>query len=169
MPPYSLFLKKITGAHYGICRSQDVMSERAVEAYKRGEKPLSKWTKDEILKCIESCYPDAAELCSHFSLSFLRKHFLYCSSWHHTGKYYQKTYFYKFETELYVEDILAMKETKKSKPEASEFYPVTQNPLSVRPTAGATESFSTRSAEQRSCVPAKPTTSSGLTARNSKR
>lgn len=30
------------------------MSERAVEAYRNGEKPLSKWTKEEILKCIES-------------------------------------------------------------------------------------------------------------------
>ena len=100
------------------------MSERAVEAYRKGEKPLTKWTKDEILKCIKSCYPDVAEHCSHFSLSFLRKHFLYCSSWHHTGKYYNKTDFYAFETDLNVEDILSIKETKKPKPEVSEFYPV---------------------------------------------
>lgn len=100
------------------------MSERAVDAYRSGEKPLTKWTRDEILKGIKSCYPDAVAHCSQFSLSFLREHFLFCSSWHHTGKYYQKTYFYSFETELYLEDILALKEQKTVKKKASEFYPV---------------------------------------------
>ena len=49
------------------------MSERAKEAYISGEKPLSKWTKKEILSEIEETYSiKAAEFCKRFSINFLK-------------------------------------------------------------------------------------------------
>lgn len=32
------------------------MSERAVEAYRSGERPLTKWTRDEILKGFQKVF-----------------------------------------------------------------------------------------------------------------
>ena len=70
------------------------MSHRAYEAYENGEKPLSKWKKDEILELLSQ----ESELdFSEMTLPMLKEFFLIKSGWHHTGKFYKKTAFYRFE------------------------------------------------------------------------
>lgn len=70
------------------------MSYRAYEAYENGEKPLSKWNKDEILDLLSQ----ESELnFSEMTLPMLKEFFLIKSGWHHTGKFYNKTAFYRFE------------------------------------------------------------------------
>ena len=70
------------------------MSYRAYEAYENGEKPLSKRKKDEILDLLSQ----ESELdFSEMTLPMLKEFFLVKSGWHHTGKFYNKTAFYRFE------------------------------------------------------------------------
>ena len=64
------------------------MSKRASEAYRNGEKPLSRWTKKEIVSL------SGDERMAGYPLSVLRKYFLYQSSWHHTSRYANKTDFF---------------------------------------------------------------------------
>ena len=84
------------------------MSERAAAAYDTGEKPLSKWTKGDIIsrlkKAIKEGEVEASEdylvraekLCQ----ATLKSHLLDLSSWHHTGKYFNCTYFYDLVGDL---------------------------------------------------------------------
>lgn len=82
------------------------MSNNAVAAYNSGEKPLSKWTKSNVIEAIENAIRDG-ELTLECSLEKLKKTTikilkdmcLYRSSWHHTGKHYNKTDFYSLDTE----------------------------------------------------------------------
>lgn len=77
------------------------MSNNAVAAYRDGEKPLSKWTKKEILNRIANQI-EQEELELHCSLALLKKlslkalkeNCLCCSSWHHTSNYFNETNFY---------------------------------------------------------------------------
>lgn len=77
------------------------MSNRARAAYDLGEKPMSKWTKDEIIKAVED-YLDEEEPETAISIDeiktlpawLLRQEFLTCRSWHHTGAFYNVTSFY---------------------------------------------------------------------------
>ena len=69
------------------------MSERAKEAYDQGEMPLSKWTKATILEELNDAKIDVATV-RKYSAQTLRDYFLYYSSWHHTGKYFNETDFY---------------------------------------------------------------------------
>lgn len=69
------------------------MSERAKEAYDQGEMPLSKWTKDVILANLNDAKIDVTTV-RKYSVQTLRDYFLYYSSWHHTGKYFNETVFY---------------------------------------------------------------------------
>ena len=78
------------------------MSNRAVRAYENGERPLSKWTKSELLNNIEDvCFdndvtpPDFSKL----TVSELRDNFLVRSSWHHTGALYNATNFYELDSD----------------------------------------------------------------------
>ena len=70
------------------------MSVRACEAYENGEKPLSKWTKtdiiDEVLKERKDITRKELNRYNKEALNF----FLICSSWHHTGSYFNSTNFY---------------------------------------------------------------------------
>lgn len=88
------------------------MSNRAVEAYLNGEKPLSKWTKAEIISAISEIEPSKAELLSKVKLSTLKENVLYRSSWHHTSDRYNKTNFYSIDEDfingLTEEDIAEM-------------------------------------------------------------
>lgn len=68
------------------------MSNNAVAAYEMGEKPKSKWTKEEILDCVKDV--NLRNKLSRLSVTTLRDNFLFKSSWHHTGKMYNKTEFY---------------------------------------------------------------------------
>ena len=99
------------------------MSERAYQAYMSGDRPLSKWSKADLLASIRQTYGEEAEaFCRKFSVAFLKEKFLLKTSWHHTGKYFSRTSFYSFEDGLDLEDILAFVEEKKEK-ETSSFFP----------------------------------------------
>lgn len=72
------------------------MSNGAVDAYRNGEMPMSKWSKAEIMNAIG----DKADLCKKLTLSELRSLFLTESSWHHTSLMYNKTYFYSIDEDV---------------------------------------------------------------------
>ena len=88
------------------------MSNNAVDAYRNGEKPISKWTKQEVIECVEELRLDIKD-----ELKKLRKDELFDlvlrrSSWHHTSQYYNKTDFYIID-EGAVENITAEKISEK--------------------------------------------------------
>ena len=75
------------------------MSVRAQEAYEDGEMPMSKWTKAAILEAIEEyAYSEDINLkgvdLQKLTRSELLDAFIEYKSWHHTGKYYNRTDFY---------------------------------------------------------------------------
>ena len=80
------------------------MSERAFNAYQEGAKPLSKWTKEEIMDHIRSLDPSKAEKLLKAKKQVLVQAFLKNTSWHHTGSFYNKTDFYEFDDDA-VEEI----------------------------------------------------------------
>ena len=82
------------GRGNGYCGSK--MSWNAINAYANDEKPISKWTKNEILSIIEDEYPDLYETAKKVCAKDLKYYFLNKTSWHHTGNHYQKTDFYSF-------------------------------------------------------------------------
>lgn len=65
------------------------MSNNAVMAYEDGEKPLSKWTKAEIMEGIEKLQKMPIKLLKEVALSY--------SSWHHTSNRFNKTDFYSID------------------------------------------------------------------------
>ena len=72
------------------------MSNNAIRAYGNGEMPKSKWKKGDILQEIKQFYSDEEyKIIKSFSLETLTYWFLQHSSWHHTGKFYRRTNFYK--------------------------------------------------------------------------
>ena len=73
------------------------MSNNAVEAYMRGEKPISRWTKAEILEAVSEIDADKAILLKKVPLHALKKHFLVRTSWHHTSLLYNETDFYSID------------------------------------------------------------------------
>lgn len=72
------------------------MSKRAAMAYSDGLKPLSKWTKAEIVETIEAMDAWWGENCTlrNISADALKKHFLRTREWHHTGRCFNETSFY---------------------------------------------------------------------------
>lgn len=80
------------------------MSNRAREAYDKGEKPYSKWTKEDI---IDSLPEEYREEFNKLPLKDLKSIFLYVSSWHHTGKYFNKTDFWSINDDIDYEKELA--------------------------------------------------------------
>lgn len=85
------------------------MSNNAVDAYNDGEKPISKWTKSEILAAIKaenlnlSC---SFEQLRKAPVRVLKRLCLVRSSWHHTSCLYNKTDFYSVDYDA-VENITA--------------------------------------------------------------
>lgn len=71
------------------------MSNRAAEAYRQGEMPLSRWTKEEIL---DLCGNKAGML-SKLTASELRRELLVSAGWHHTSSRCNCTDFYAFDEE----------------------------------------------------------------------
>lgn len=71
------------------------MSNRAVWAYEAGERPLSKFRKEDI-EHINALIGQHTEHDLALTLKQGKELLSYygCSSWHHTGKYGNKTYFY---------------------------------------------------------------------------
>lgn len=72
------------------------MSNNAVDAYNKGEKPWSKWTKTDILNELRYNGVDKAQIdrLRKFSLAELKEIGLRRSSWHHTSSHYNATDFY---------------------------------------------------------------------------
>lgn len=83
------------------------MSNNAYNAYENGLKPISKWSKSEIINEIKENYEDqeltfSFDIFKKLTLSKLRK-FLYCSEWHHTAKFYNETNFYSINYDKLLE------------------------------------------------------------------
>ncbi len=78
------------------------MSNNAVTAYENGEKPLSKWTKINILKSIDEQEIDlkcSMKKLQKLPIKLLKEICLIYSSWHHTGNYYNITRFYSLDVD----------------------------------------------------------------------
>lgn len=76
------------------------MSNNARDAYSDGEKPISKWTKSEILKSVSEIRPDIVENLKKIDVKTLKSKLLFQSSWHHSSKYYNKTDFYSLDVDV---------------------------------------------------------------------
>lgn len=111
------------------------MSNNAVAAHENGEKPISEWSKKEILERIREAIKNGELilLCSFEQLKKVPKEVLLklClswSSWHHTGAVCNKTNFYDLDFEKIEEltdaDLEAMileyKESKRKEKERKE-------------------------------------------------
>lgn len=103
------------------------MSNNAINAYSNGEKPLTKWSKSDILDELAADYTD--QNCEEFKLIAKMKKYtliercLIKSSWHHTSKHFNRTDFYSVCNNLLLYSVQELKdilkrekeETKKSK------------------------------------------------------
>lgn len=70
------------------------MSNNAIDAYDRGLRPRSKWSKADILNALPANARAYLQL-DGYPLEFLREYFLVDEEWHHTSKLYNKTEFYR--------------------------------------------------------------------------
>lgn len=70
------------------------MSENAENAYNLGEKPFSKWEKQDFLKLFDG---ELKKQISKLTLNELKSKFLKYASWHHTSSFYNKTEFYEID------------------------------------------------------------------------
>lgn len=77
------------------------MSNNAIAAYDNDEKPLSKWSKDDILRIARQLDWDKAVYLAKVPLEELRDRLLKRTSWHHTSSYYNKTDFYSFDDDAF--------------------------------------------------------------------
>ena len=79
------------------------MSKNAAKAYCRGKKPISKWTKKDILSTISAYLeedPQKSQKLTLFGkcrLKILKDRVLCTTEWHHTGGYYNMTDFYEVD------------------------------------------------------------------------
>ena len=75
------------------------MSNNAVDAYRCGEKPFSKWLKTDLIDAIEDAIEDKTDIAKFKKLTVkqLKSHFLCKTSWHHTYKMYNVTDFYSID------------------------------------------------------------------------
>lgn len=78
------------------------MSNNAGQAYEDGEKPLSKWTKAEILDTIKKQEIElrcSVENLRRIPVKVLKEVCLKYSSWHHTSNHYNRTNFYSLDVD----------------------------------------------------------------------
>ena len=73
-----------------------MMSNKAVESYEKGEKPLSGWTHDALMEALAETYPNDMERLSSIPTAIIRHHFLFPTGAHHVGKNYRMEEFYGF-------------------------------------------------------------------------
>lgn len=76
------------------------MSVNARNAYNRGEKPISGWTKQEILDAVDGIDPDKVDMLRKVSVKTLRDHILVLTGWHHTSSMYNRTNFYAVDEDV---------------------------------------------------------------------
>lgn len=90
-------------------------SERAKEAYNNFELPLSHWTKENIIESLNAQRKDLDF--SKLTKQELIDNFLRQTSWHHTGKFYNQTFFYEVKDieALEQSDIDFIKQERKTK------------------------------------------------------
>lgn len=83
--------------HKGNGYSGISMSNNAVEAYKQGKAPLSKWKKKDILEVLKrrNISEDFIKEVKKINLPILKKYLLEYVEWHHTSLRYNETNFYK--------------------------------------------------------------------------
>lgn len=75
------------------------MSNNAIDAYERNEKPISKWTKKDIMEelVLQGASSSLLETVKKIRLKVLREVVLEKCGWHHTGKFYNRTDFYRVD------------------------------------------------------------------------
>jgi hypothetical protein len=84
------------------------LSVRAQAERDNGGRPLSEWTKEDILEAIEeACGKEARLHATALSLSELRDKALNYAGWHHTSKYFNRTEFYEIADDLTPEEVLS--------------------------------------------------------------
>lgn len=107
------------------------MSNNAVQAYNNGERPLSKWTKSDIISAVKTAVSDGtititykADDLKQLRVSVLRNVSLKRSSWHHTSSHYNRTDFYALDysalERLTLDDIKDIADVKEEKPTVKE-------------------------------------------------
>lgn len=69
------------------------MSVNAAIAYENGERPISKWRKDDILNGLGRELVAALNL-DRYPAAFLKEMYLQPVAWHHTSRHYNVTDFY---------------------------------------------------------------------------
>ena len=77
------------------------MSNNALAAYSGGLRPISKWTKKDLINQVlgyENCVFSRADLES-CSLQALKHYLLQYEEWHHTSKHFNRTSFYGINLE----------------------------------------------------------------------
>lgn len=101
------------------------MSKRAAEAYQNGERPLSKWTKKDIINEIkeyasDNNLPFSIALLNKVKAKVLKDSLLKETSWHHTSSFANKTNFYSIDYEKVsvlkdedIRDLLSVEEEPK--------------------------------------------------------
>ena len=104
------------------------MSERAAEAYDLNIMPLSSWTKEKIIEEINFINKNIN--INKMTLKLMKMLFLVQAGWHHTGKYFNKTNFYKINAN-YVEtltqeqiDLIVENDKKERKPRETKAKPI---------------------------------------------
>lgn len=102
------------------------MSNRAVDAYENGEKPLYKWTKAELDKAIKGQELEEDIIEAFISLPLkAKKTLLHETSYHHTGVNYKKTYFYSLNYlgNFSLKDVLRFKKEWEEYEKKKKSYP----------------------------------------------
>lgn len=86
------------------------MSNNARMAYQGGYKPLSKWTKKDIIAALvdDRGEDDFVKKVEKYSVKVLRKVILEVKEWHHTSKEYNRTNFYGIvDTQEFEREVLS--------------------------------------------------------------
>ena len=97
------------------------MSNNALYAYENGEKPISKWTKSDIIQELTAAHPaEYIEEVKKLTASEVKALFLNRTAWHHTSRLFNQTDFYAVSLTVPFEAIrntIANRKPKEAKPE----------------------------------------------------
>ena len=80
--------------HLGAGYDRYSMSNNARSAYRNGERPISKWTKADLLNAAEAQNSALLPKLNKLSVSELRRFLLEYTGYHHTSSRYNRTEFY---------------------------------------------------------------------------
>lgn len=73
-----------------------IMSNNAVKAYERGEKPLGAWNAKALHESIHECYPNDEEALLRLPTDIIQQRFLRLTGRHHVGAYFRTESFFSF-------------------------------------------------------------------------